>query len=244
MKLDVAFLPREIAGLNLSDTVCIVLDIFRATTCIVTAFSNDCKKIIPVLSIEEAHKLAEQLGPVLLAGERQSIKMDGCDLGNSPFEFSRTKVGDQTVIMTTSNGTAAVKATEKAYCTLIGSFINASAVCQEARRYEKDIVIVCAGTDRIFSLEDALCAGLLVQTLAEIDGISLTDSATSALLMYREAETKMTEIAGNSRNGRRLRDLNRADEIAYCLQTDIFHIVPHYAEGKIIMNAERRNIAR
>jgi len=243
MKLDVAFLPREIDENNLSDTVCIVLDIFRATTCIVTAFSNGCKTIIPVLSLEEAHQLPEQTGPILLAGERQSIKMDGCDMGNSPFEFSRTKIGAQTVIMTTSNGTAAVKATEKAYCTLIGSFINAGAVCQEARRHEKNIVIVCAGTDRTFSLEDALCAGLLVQTLAETGEMSLTDSAAGALLMYKEAKFKILETAGNSRNGRRLRDLNRLDEVAYCLQTNIVTSVPRYIKGKIILGENEKNIA-
>ncbi|MBP2640201.1 MAG: 2-phosphosulfolactate phosphatase [Firmicutes bacterium] len=238
MKLDVAFLPQEIAENNLSDAVCIVLDIFRATTCIVTAFSNGCKTIIPVLSLVEAHRLAKQAGSVLLAGERQSIKMDGCDMGNSPFEFSRTKVADQTVIMTTSNGTAAVKATETAYCTLIGSFINAGAVCREARRYEKNIVIVCAGTDRTFSLEDALCAGLLVQTLTETGEMILTDSAAGALLMYQQAKSKILEIAGNSRNGQRLRELNRLNEITYCLQTDLFPIVPHYSAGKISLAGE------
>lgn len=235
MKIDVAFLPLQIAENNLADTVCIVLDIFRATTSIVTAFSNDCKTIIPVLSLAEAHQLAERIGPVLIAGERQSIKMDGCDLGNSPFEYSRANVEDQTVIMTTSNGTAAVKATEKAYCTLIGAFINAQAVCRKARQYAKNIVIVCAGTDRTFSLEDALCAGLLVQTLTETNEMTLTDSAVGALLMYKAAETKIFEAAGNSRNGRRLRELNRLDEITYCLQTDLFSTVPHYTAGKIIL---------
>jgi len=129
----------------------------------VTAIANGCKAVIPVLSIDEAQKLAAAMGPVLIAGERQSLKLPGCDFGNSPFDFSQEKVHDQTIIMTTNNGTIAIKAAERAHRTFIGSFINAGAVCYQAKRFGKDILIICAGTDGLFSLEDALCAGLLVR---------------------------------------------------------------------------------
>lgn len=234
MKLDVALLPKDIAGLNLSHTVCIVLDIFRATTCIVTSIANGCKKMIPVLSIEEARMIAtSQEEPALFAGERQSLKLEGCDFGNSPFEFSSAKVQDQTIIMTTSNGTAAIKATEGAQHTLIGSFLNATAVCQQAKQYGKDIIIVCAGTDGMFSLEDTLCAGLLVQLLVVEDEIVLTDSARGALLLYTAAKHALLENAVQSRNGKRLYDMNRLEDIIYCCQIDTVQIVPEYREGKI-----------
>ena len=74
MKLNIVFLPKDTTGMDLSNTVCIVLDIFRATTCAVTAMANGCNKIIPVLAIEDAHALYSKIGPALLAGERQSIK--------------------------------------------------------------------------------------------------------------------------------------------------------------------------
>ncbi|MBP1763994.1 MAG: 2-phosphosulfolactate phosphatase [Firmicutes bacterium] len=241
MKVDVAFLPGMLAGKNLSDTVCIVLDIFRATTCMVTAFFNGCNAIIPVLSLDEAHVAAEQTGPVLLAGERQSLKMDGCDLGNSPFDFCRDNIAGQTVVMTTSNGTVAVKATDTAYRTMIGSFLNAGAVCQKAKKYGKDIVVVCAGTDRAFSLEDALCAGLLVQLLAANNNGKMTDSAEGVLLMYREAKPNLLTIAAGSRNGRRLCELGRTKDMEYCLQTDLLDIVPYYANGKITLSETNKN---
>ena len=241
MKLDVALLPGLIAEKDLSATVCIVLDIFRATTCMVTAFSNGCNAIIPVLSLDEAHMVAEQIGPVLLAGERQSLKMDGCDLGNSPFDFCRDKLAGQTVVMTTSNGTVAVKATDTAYRTLIGSFINAEAVCREAKKYGKDIVIVCAGTDRTFSLEDTLCAGLLVRLLAANGDMEMTDAAEGALLMYKEANSNLFAIASGSRNGRRLCELERTKDVEYCLQTDLLDLVPYYAKGKITLSETSRN---
>ncbi len=233
MKIDVAFLPSDIREKNLSETVCIVLDIFRATTVIVTAMAHGCQHIIPVLTIEEARKLADQIGPVLLAGERQSIKINGFDCGNSPFEFSKDKVQAQKIVMTTSNGTIAINSTKGAYRTLIGSFLNAEAVCTEAKTCGKDILIVCAGTDRLFSLEDALCAGLLVQRLIEADHVSMTDSARGALLMYTAAKDAIAEIVSHSRNGKRLYDLDLKSDVDYCLQTDVVDIVPKYSEGKI-----------
>ncbi|MEN6411591.1 MAG: 2-phosphosulfolactate phosphatase [Veillonellales bacterium] len=233
MKIDIAFLPKEIAERNLSNTVCIVLDIFRATTCMVTSIANGCKMIIPVLSIEDARKISQEIGPVLFAGERQSLKMEGCDFGNSPFEFSPDKVKGQTIITTTSNGTTAIKATDGAYHTLIGSFLNAKALCRQAKKYGKNILIVCAGTDGLFSLEDALCAGLLVCLLTEEAESELTDSARGALLMYTEAKDKLIETAKDSRNGKRLCGLDRMEDIVYCFQRDRYQIVPEYSEGRI-----------
>ncbi|AEG58678.1 2-phosphosulfolactate phosphatase [Desulforamulus ruminis] len=235
MKIDIAYLPGDIKQGNLSNTVCIVLDIFRATTTIVTSISNGCRTIIPVLSTEEARDLADRIGPALFAGERQSIKIDGFDFGNSPFEFSREKVKDQTIIMTTTNGTTAIKATEGAKCTLIGSFLNANAVCQKALKHGKNILIVCAGTDGLLSLEDTLCAGFLVDILSEQpdEVIHLSDSARGALLMYTAVKDRLLQTVIKSRNGERLYNLNRLDDISYCLQSNKLKIVPEYVKGRI-----------
>lgn len=236
MKLDVVFLPKDTTGMNLSNKVCIVLDVFRATTCIVTAMANGCNRIVPVLAIEDAHTLSSQIGPVLLAGERQSIKIEGCDIGNSPFEFCPDKVKGKTIVMTTTNGTVAIKATEGAYRTLIGSFLNAKAVCLQAKKYEKDILIVCAGTDGLFSLEDTLFAGLLVQLLRLEDEMIMTDSARGALLMYTAAKDNLVETAVDSRNGKRLYDMDRMDDVEYCFRIDMLNVVPQYIEGTIILD--------
>lgn len=238
MKLDVAFLPKEMEGKDLSDTVCIVLDIFRATSSIVTAMSNQCKSIFPVLSVEDAHALAKEMAqPVLFAGERQSIRIDGFNFGNSPYEFSTDMVKDKTIIMTTTNGTVAINATKGSYRTIIGAFVNASAVCEQALKYGKNIMIVCAGTDRLFSLEDALCAGLLIKILsANVNSEQvLTDSARAALLMYEQAKNELVAVAINSRNGKRLFDLDRTDDVKYCFKTDMFSIVPEYRDNKIAL---------
>lgn len=232
MKIDVAFLPRDIEGRDLSETVCIVLDIFRATTTITTAIANKCRAIFPVLSVEDAHKLREQIGPAFFAGERQSITIPGFDFGNSPYEFSPDKVQGKTIIMTTTNGTVAIKATEGAFRTLIGSFINAQAVCREAQKHGKDVIIVCAGTDRLFSLEDALCAGLMVKLMSETH-TEITDAAQSAVLMYNQAQDNLTNVAISSRNGKRLYDLDKMADVEYCFRTDILNTVAEYKDNKI-----------
>ena len=233
MKIDVAFLPEEIKKADLSATVCIVLDIFRATTSIVTAVANGCKAVIPVLTTADAYKVAVPMKSVLFAGERQSIRIEGFDFGNSPFEFSRDKVKDQTIAMTTTNGTIAIKATEQAYCTLIGSFINAESVCRQAGRHQKDILIVCAGTDQLFSLEDAFCAGLLVNLLQNEEKVMLTDSARGVWEMYKGAKYSIVEVTKHSRNGRRLVEMGCEADIEYCLQASVADIVPRYSEGRI-----------
>ena len=236
MKLDVAFLPKEIVKSDLANTVCIVLDIFRATTCIVTSMANGCRTMIPVLSIAEAKQVADQIGPALLAGERQSIKLEGCHLGNSPYDFCEDQVKNESIVMTTSNGTVAIKGTEGAYRTFIGSFLNARALCRQVGNYGKDVCIVCSGTDGLFSLEDALCAGLLVERFKESVQAELTDSAQAALLMYTAAKAELLDTAVNSRNGQRLVKLNRMDDVRYCFQIDLLDIVPEYRDGRISLH--------
>jgi 2-phosphosulfolactate phosphatase len=233
VKIDVAFLPSEISQQDISDSVCIVLDIFRATTSMVTAFANGCESIIPVESIENAYDAAQQEKEVLFAGERKSIKIEGFDFGNSPFDFSPDKVCKQTIIMTTTNGTIAVKAAQKAYRTLIGAFINAEAVSRQAKKFGKDILIVCAGTEGAFSLEDTLCAGYLVELLANGRDAEFTDAAKGVLLMYTAVQQNLCAAAMKSRNGQRLVELNRVNEIEYCVRQNIVDIVPKYRSQRI-----------
>lgn len=237
MKVDVAFLPKDIAQGDLSGTVCIVLDVFRATTSIVTAIANGCEAIVPVVSLEKAHEAAKKLGTVLMAGERKSIKIDGFDFGNSPFEFSSDKVKNQQIVMTTTNGTVAIQAATGAFYTLIGSFNNAEAVCRKAQAYGKNILIVCAGTDRTFSLEDSLCAGLLVEILSSSGQhkVELNDAARGAGVMYQAAKDHVVDVAIQSRNGQRLVELAKESEVEYCLRKNIVNVVPAYKDHRIVL---------
>ena len=232
MKIDVALLPEELKGRHLGDTVCIVLDIFRATSSITTALANGCRAILPAWSEEDAKEAAQRSGAKLFAGERRSIRIKGYDFGNSPLEFTPEKVKDNLIVMTTTNGTNAIKSTDGAYRTLIGAFLNAAAVCRAAEESGKDVLIVCAGTDRLFSLEDSLCAGLLVERIAAA-GYEPSDSACGARLMYRAAQADLTAAAVISRNGKRLKEIDLLTDVDYCLTLDLLDIVPQYENGMI-----------
>ncbi|WP_312561170.1 2-phosphosulfolactate phosphatase [Anaerospora sp.] len=233
MHLDVRLLPNDGRETDLSDTVCIVMDVFRATTSIITAIGNGCAMLIPVASVDEAYRAAGQIEGPLFAGERQSIKIDGFNFGNSPFEFAAEQVQGKTIIMTTTNGTIAIKSTENAYLTLLGSFINASAVCRAAQEQNKSILLVCAGTDGLFSLEDAFCAGLLVKLLTKDKQYELTDAARGVQTMYHGAQEAVLPILSESRNGKRLYSLGLEKDVEYCLCKDSSSTVPCYRVGKI-----------
>lgn len=233
MKIDVALLPLNVPLIDLTERVCVVLDVFRATTSIITAIGNGCQGIIPVASLEAAQEVAKTQAQALFAGERQSIKIKGFDFGNSPLEFTAKSVHNKTIIMSTSNGTSAIESTNKATATFIGAFINATAVCQQACKYQKDIVIVCAGTDRLFSLEDALCAGLLVEHLQKMATCELSDAARGVALMYQSVQANLATVVAESRNGKRLLDLGYEQDFKYCLQKDLLEVVPQYRDGKI-----------
>ncbi|MCX7779920.1 MAG: 2-phosphosulfolactate phosphatase [Negativicutes bacterium] len=234
MNIHVCFLPSEARGVDLANTVSIVLDIFRATTCITAAMANGCVAIYPVLTVEDALQIAAKNPGFLLAGERLSIQIEGFNLGNSPYDFRPENVQGRQVIMTTTNGTAAIRATEGSYRTFIGSFLNAAALCRQAARYGKDLLIICAGTEQLFSLEDALCAGYLVTLLqCEAPAAELTDAAQAAMLLYLQAQDDLISVAKNGKNGKRLYRLNRASDIEYCLRKNCVNVVPSYHSGSI-----------
>lgn len=235
MIIEVAFLPRELADRNLGGMLCIVLDIFRATTSMITAFANGCRTIIPATTVEEARAVAagQKNRPYLLAGERKGLRIDGFQFGNSPREFMRKFADDAALVMTTTNGTRAVKAAAGADGVLIGGFINAAAVCRHAADNGKDILIVCAGTDGLFSLEDALCAGLLVNILGERENCRLTDAARAAMLMYQTAAGELYQVAATASHGRCLSALGFAEDVAICLDISTVSLVPEYRAGEI-----------
>ena len=235
MRVNVAFLPSLIKPEELDNVTCIVLDIFRATGSIITAGINGCEAIIPLCSIEEALSMKKQSPHSLLAGERQSIKIEGFDFGNSPAEFSQEKVQSNTIIMTTSNGTNAIKST-LSNKTFIGAFLNADSVCRKAAELQNDILIICAGTEKTFSLEDALCAGYMVNFLQEKYDTDYTDSSLAALMLYNSAKNSLIETATQSKNGERLVRLNLYEDILYCFQQNITTLVPEYKDGKIKFN--------
>ncbi|SDF47708.1 2-phosphosulfolactate phosphatase [Sporolituus thermophilus] len=230
MQIDVCFTPDDY--LASSASVVVVIDVLRATTSIATAFANGCRKLVPAATVAEAVALKQDRFPdALLAGERKGLIIPGFQLGNSPFEYVRNIVDGKTIIMTTTNGTRALNFARNAAAVFTAGFVNATAVCECLANMGRDVVFLCAGTEGRFSIEDVLCAGLLVRCC----GLSatLSDKALAARAMYEGVRSELLETVMASSHGRYLREIGFADDVAFCLRHDIFAVVPQYCDGII-----------
>jgi len=242
MKIDALLSPAELPALarrDLRATACVVFDILRATSTFVTALQNGAKAIIPVSEISEAVALRQQQPDVLLAGERDGVKIHAAlsggidfDFGNSPREFTPEKVRGKTIVSTTTNGTRALRACAGAKMILASSFLNLSATAKFLNRSQpEEILLVCAGTGEGVALEDLLAAGALADLLAD----ELSDSAEIARQTFLRSKADLSAAIAGSKNGRRLLAIPelRAD-VAFCSQRDIFNLVAKMkADGAI-----------
>lgn len=222
----------------LEDKLVIVIDVLRATSTMVTALANGCQAIVPVLSPEEALQKRLMLPGALLGGEREALIIKGFDLGNSPFDYAPEKVGGKRVIMTTTNGTRAIRAAYEAPFVWMASFLNLGSIVQGIyRKFEEfkklqGIVIFCAGTEDRFDLPDTLCAGMLINSLGS--NVTVNDLGKAAHMLYNSAKDDLTEVIRNSDHGRRLVSLGFERDLVYCSTTNILPIVPVLVEGEII----------
>jgi 2-phosphosulfolactate phosphatase len=160
MRLDVVFSPAGLTSAEVQGRTAFVIDILRATTSICAALHHGAKALIPVASTEEALRLAQTIGStdVLLAGEKNCLRIPGFHLGNSPLEMTEPTVRGKTLIVTTTNGTKAMLACQGAAAVYGACAANMGVSAEKAREVvERDgrMLIVCAGRDGAFSLDDA-----------------------------------------------------------------------------------------
>ena len=238
MTIEAILSPAELpafARRDLSGTVCVVFDILRATSTFVTALHHGAKEIIPVCEIAEAVALRQRRPEVLLAGERDGVKIRAAqsggvdfDFGNSPREFTPEKVRGKIIVSTTTNGTRALRACAGAKTVLAASFLNLAATAEFARG-AKEILLVCAGTGENPAAEDILAAGALVEALAsgKATHVNKSSNAIAARTAYVQAVlTDLAKALGSSENGRRLLAIPELrDDVALCAQRDLFNLV-------------------
>jgi 2-phosphosulfolactate phosphatase len=246
--LEVLFTPAEFAALKkrkLNNTLCVVFDILRATSTMATALANGAAAIVPVGEISEALDIKRQNPEVLLAGERDGVRIRApltggidFDLGNSPREFTRERVGGKTVVMTTTNGTRALRSCGHAKTVLVGSFLNLRATADLIEQSAPDnLLLICSGTHEQAAYEDVLAAGALCDSLwhgLEPDGIA--DSAKMARNLYQLAAKDLRAAAAQSRNGLRLGAITElADDVPFCLQRNLFDFAAALnQDGKVL----------
>jgi 2-phosphosulfolactate phosphatase len=239
MRVDVFFGPHELTAADMTNRVVAVVDVLRASSTIAVALANDARAVVPLASSEEVVSRSKSLtrSEVKLAGERKSKAISGFDLGNSPLEYTKEVVDGKTIMITTTNGTAAILAVQGARDLVVASYVNFSAVLSmlgAALRGGTDVTILCAGQDRRFALEDAACAGRFVQhitvkqTKAEIN-----DAAHAAMLIDKKYGTNIKRMLKASAHGQALIEAGFEEDIAVCAGVDTYPVIPVYQERQI-----------
>lgn len=246
MRIDAVFTP---AGLNPGEVqgrTVFVIDILRATTTMCAALSHGARAIIPVASTEEALRLAQTIGStdVLLAGEKDCVRIPGFQLGNSPLEMTDSTVRGKTIVVTTSNGTKALLACQGASSVYPAAAVNLSLAAEKARetlQTERHLLIVCAGRQGAFSLDDAYCAGRLVAAILgdRKPRRGLNDSALASLDLVRRYGDRWERPLALSQAGRELIRQGFREDLREAGRLDAYPVLPHFHERRVTLEGTR-----
>ena len=246
MRIDVAFTPAGLTQADLHQRVVFVIDILRATSTMCAALSHGARAIIPAASTEEALRLAHTIGSadVLLAGERNCVRIPGFQLGNSPLEMKDTVVAGKTLILTTSNGTAALLACHQAASVYPAAAVNLSVAAErgrEAVESNQSILILCAGRKGEFALDDAYCAGRLA---AAITGGTrsrrgLNDAALASVALVRRYGEEWERPLRASRSGRELIRLGFMQDVREAARLDAYPVPLQFHERRVTLVGTR-----
>lgn len=240
MTLDVVFTPAGLTSGEVQGRVVFVVDVLRAGTTVCAALQQGARAVIPVAGTAEALQLAQTLGgnETVLAGERDCLRIEGFALGNSPAEMTAAAVGGKTIILTTTNGTGALLATAGADRVYIGGAVNLTAAAERLRQAwfsSQPILIVCAGREQRFALDDAYTAGRLVKAVVgrRPPNDRLTDAAIAALDLARRYGDRWDRVLTASRSGRALATLGLERDIALAARVDAYPVLPCYADRRL-----------
>ena len=223
MRVHVAFTPAESAAAPVG----VVVDVVRASSTICQALAAGTPRILCCTEIDEARALKEELGEGLLGGERNAVRIEGFDLGASPRDYVEPLA--EPLILSTTNGTRAILAAaascEEVY---IGSLLNLGTLVERLRDAGRDVAILCSGFKGTFALDDAYCAGRIVQLL----GADRSDAAIAAELVARAFPDALSGL-----NARTYGPPGLEADIEFCARESVLDVVPRYA-GRVGPAAE------
>lgn len=226
-KVSVCFSPALYPFYAEQDTIVVIVDIFRATTSICSAFYNGAKSVRTVASVQEAKILKSQ--GYLVAAERNVKKCDFADFGNSPFDFTAEKVADKKIIFTTTNGTQAVEIALDADEIIIGAFSNIESLFYYCLNSKKNVLILCSGWNNRFCIEDTLFAAALTEKLLATNQFEYKSDAVKVTLdLWSVAKKNLKTYICDSEHYGRLKNNGLENSVDYCLTENTTPLVPKF----------------
>ena len=230
---------QEIVPERLADTVAVVIDVFLATTTLLSILENGARQVFPVASVEEAEALGASLEVSLLlrGGEQDAEKIAGYELGPFPEEYPPEVVAGKDVIFVTTNGTKAIGAAAGASQLLVSCLRNAPATAGYLKEAAPEsLYIVCAGSMGRFTLEDFLGASLILSFLEEagaLEGYRLNDGAWLALDFAKRYRGRTEEVLGQSRLGRWFFANDRMGTLRFVGEVGASDLVAEVGDGRL-----------
>ncbi|WP_375559746.1 2-phosphosulfolactate phosphatase [Bernardetia sp. OM2101] len=231
--LEICLTPDAVSFVDLTGKIAVVVDIFRATSCMVAGLACGVTHVVPVADIADAlHYKSLKDEDYVTAGERNGEKVEGFDIGNSPFEHMAQEF--KKIVMTTTNGTQAIEAVKStAEQVVIGSFLNLRAITNYLKTQNKDVVIVCAGWKGRFNAEDSLFAGALALKLKG-DFWWEGDETLFASHSYSSVKNNLPKMLKYSSHYKRLKEHGVENDMDFCLEIDKFKNVPILKENFLV----------
>ncbi|MCS6992138.1 MAG: 2-phosphosulfolactate phosphatase [Chitinophagales bacterium] len=238
--LEVCLSPALLPLYPVDDKVVVVVDVLRATTTMCVALDQGAEKVIPVETIEECMRYRGKENHIL-AGERNGRRVEGFDFGNSPFEFMNGVVKGKILVLTTTNGTRAIKLAQDAHQVVAGAFINFSALTRWLISEGRDTLLLCSGWRNKFNLEDTIFAGAVIHHTKEYFLVD-SDAAFAAEKLYLNSRRNMMHFVKQSSHYRRLAHLGVVNDVKYCLRPDLTDVVPILKDGALMKADIRRDL--
>jgi 2-phosphosulfolactate phosphatase len=236
VKISLYFTHQDVdSELILKDKNVVVVDVLRTSTTMIAGLTNGAKEIIPTEDVATAGRIGRNSeGQSLLCGERNGKIIEGFNLGNSVKEYSAKVVSGKNLIFSSTNGTPAlIKSKFASNCVILG-FTNISRVVDYLGELKEDFIILCAGRNGEFSLEDTVCAGMLIYKLERkkpSEDYVLTDSARGALKLYDSYRRNLLLMLRESEHGRFLVGLDFDDDLIASSKVDSYRSLPAMKNG-------------
>jgi 2-phosphosulfolactate phosphatase len=227
--------PRLLDIYDVTNSIVVIIDVFRATSTIATALYNGAARVIPVDTVEQCIQIGKTCGGIT-AGERDGKVIEGLGYGNSPAEYPREFIKGKTLVLTTTNGTRLLHMAlnNGASEVVTGSFPNLSAVCDYLAAQNKNVILGCSAWKDRFNLEDALFAGAVIHRIQDHFTIHC-DSSLMASDLYSLHRNDMNNFIRRTTHWHRLASYGLEKDLEYCVTADVANVLPFYKDGDLIL---------